>query len=551
MSLLTQASLVVTPNGVKEGKLYSVIPSDGSGDMSVVRATTATRVNSSGLVELVPYNLVQYSEQLDNAAVWVAYSGTTTTANAATAPNGTLTADRIQGATGAFRGVRQSIAFQVSTCTFSVYLKSATGANQNARIWIGATSQVVALTNEWQRFTLTAVPTTATFDIQISTAISASIDVYAWGAQLVEGSTAKDYQKTETRLNIPRLDYSNGTCPSLLVEPQRTNLVTYSSSFDNAAWNKETGNSITSNTTISPSGIQDADTLTATNGNGMNCYQVTPSLLTGTHTYSAYVKSNGTNLIDLYVFAVGIGFASRGQINFSAETFTVSIGGTGMIENAGNGWYRISLTNTYNAFLSCGFLTDSTTGTRSVNIWGAQLEAGSYPTSYIPTTSASVTRNADVISKTGISSLIGQTEGTLFVDVDFTHNNKGVYEYLAQVWEDNSNRILLYRSSNAKIGAYILRSGSIIYNFESLIVTNGKHKIAFVYKSGDIVFYIDGVAVNSSTLSFTAFSSMSNYDLGIHNASGSSIEIGDYPYSSAALWKTRLTNTQLASLTTL
>ncbi len=162
MSLLTQASLVVTPNGVKEGKLYSVIPSDGSGDMSVVRATTATRVNSSGLVELVPYNLVQYSEQLDNAAVWVAYSGTTTTANAATAPNGTLTADRIQGATGAFRGVRQSIAFQVSTCTFSVYLKSATGANQNARIWIGATSQVVALTNEWQRYTLTAVPTTAT-----------------------------------------------------------------------------------------------------------------------------------------------------------------------------------------------------------------------------------------------------------------------------------------------------------------------------------------------------------------------------------------------------
>jgi len=519
--------------------------------MSVVRATTATRVNSSGLVELVPYNLVQYSEQLDNAAVWVAYSGTTTTANAATAPNGTLTADRIQGATGAFRGVRQSIAFQVSTCTFSVYLKSATGANQNARIWIGATSQVVALTNEWQRFTLTAVPTTATFDIQISTAISASIDVYAWGAQLVEGSTAKDYQRTETRLNIPRLDYSNGTCPSLLVEPQRTNLLTYSSSFDNANWNKETGNSITANSTISPSGILDADTLTATSGNGINCYQITPSLLTGTFTYSAYVKSNGTNLIDLYVFAVGIGFASRGQINFSAETFTVSIGGTGMIENAGNGWYRISLTNTYNAFLSCGFLTDSTTGTRSVNIWGAQLEAGSYPTSYIPTTSASVTRNADVISKTGISSLIGQTEGTLFVDVDFTHNNKGVYEYLAQVWEDNSNRILLYRSSNAKIGAYILRSGSIIYNFESLIVTNGKHKIAFVYKSGDIVFYIDGVAVNSSTLSFTAFSSMSNYDLGIHNASGSSIEIGDYPYSSAALWKTRLTNTQLASLTTL
>ena len=58
MSLLDSASLIVTPNAYKEGKLYSVIPSDGSGDMSVVRATTATRVNSAGLVELVPYNLL-------------------------------------------------------------------------------------------------------------------------------------------------------------------------------------------------------------------------------------------------------------------------------------------------------------------------------------------------------------------------------------------------------------------------------------------------------------------------------------------------------------
>ena len=68
MSLLDTASLIVTPNGYKEGKLYSVIPSDGSGDLSVTRATTATRVNSQGLVELVPYNLINYSEQFDNVS---------------------------------------------------------------------------------------------------------------------------------------------------------------------------------------------------------------------------------------------------------------------------------------------------------------------------------------------------------------------------------------------------------------------------------------------------------------------------------------------------
>jgi hypothetical protein len=77
MSLLDTASLIVTPNAYKEGKLYSVIPSDGSGDFTFTRATTATRVNSSGLVELVPYNLLTYSEQFDNAA-WVKQNGTIT-----------------------------------------------------------------------------------------------------------------------------------------------------------------------------------------------------------------------------------------------------------------------------------------------------------------------------------------------------------------------------------------------------------------------------------------------------------------------------------------
>ena len=99
MSLLDTASLIVTPNGYKEGTLYSVIPSDGSGDMSVVRATTATRVNSAGLVELVPYNLLQYSEQIDNAD-WLKSNSPIITTNIAIAPNGTMTADGIQSPSG-------------------------------------------------------------------------------------------------------------------------------------------------------------------------------------------------------------------------------------------------------------------------------------------------------------------------------------------------------------------------------------------------------------------------------------------------------------------
>jgi hypothetical protein len=93
MSLLDNASLVLTPNAYKEGKLYSVIPSDGSGDFTFTRATTATRVNSDGLVELVPYNLLEQSETFDNA-IWTKTT-TTVVANAETAPNGTITADTL------------------------------------------------------------------------------------------------------------------------------------------------------------------------------------------------------------------------------------------------------------------------------------------------------------------------------------------------------------------------------------------------------------------------------------------------------------------------
>jgi hypothetical protein len=125
MSLLDTASLILTPNAYKEGKLYSVIPSDGSGDFTFTRATTATRVNSAGLVELVPYNLLQRSEEFDNG-YWIKrkcnyYSKCTT------APNGTMTADKLYPtSSGNYRHVKQS-AFSPYTGlkTMSIYAKKA------------------------------------------------------------------------------------------------------------------------------------------------------------------------------------------------------------------------------------------------------------------------------------------------------------------------------------------------------------------------------------------------------------------------------------------
>jgi hypothetical protein len=556
MSLLTQASLVVTPNGVKEGKLYSVIPSDGSGDMSVVRATTATRVNSSGLVELVPYNLVQYSEQLDNAAVWVAYSGTTTTANAATAPNGTLTADRIQGATGAFRGVRQTCSVNTDANTFSVYLKSATGSTQNIRIWNGATSSVITLTTEWQRFTLTSTATSNSIQVQISTAISSSIDVYAWGAQLVEGSTAKDYQKTETRLNIPRLDYSNGTCPSLLVEPQRTNLLTYSSSFSNAAWIKFNA-SISANVTatLDPSGNYGASKIVEDSGSSFHDIDQVQVYSAGANTISVYAKAAGRNHIFLQHFD-GSSFLTSGTFNLSNGT----VSGNGTIQSVGNGWYRCSFTattvnGTGKSYIN---LSNGTTGnyqgdgTSGVYVYGAQLEVGSYGTSYIPTTSASVTRNADVISKTGISSLIGQTEGTLFLDFVLKNPLSSVNRILSitePVW--NTGGSIRLELDSTKIEVDMVNGGTSIakITYNTTPAQNVRYKIAIAYKQNDCQLYVNGIDAGSDTTT-GAMPTCSELYL---NALGGGFNA---PYeasniNAAALWTTRLTNDQLTALTTL
>jgi hypothetical protein len=250
MSLLTTASLVITPNAGEEGTLFSIVPDTGLGDMSVVRATTATRVNSDGLVELVPYNLLQQSNTFNNV-LWQLIGTPTITANYDTNPlTGENDAWRFQSS-----GVDQRI-YQVlnnSFCTFSLYAKGS--GNIRIRDSTSTHSTNLTLTSSWQRF-LIYIPASFT-NVQIS-ASTGGCDATIYGAQLVEGTNALPYQKTETRLNIPRLDYSLGGCPNILLEPQRTNLATYSEQFDDASWNK-INSSVTANADISPDGYTNAD----------------------------------------------------------------------------------------------------------------------------------------------------------------------------------------------------------------------------------------------------------------------------------------------------
>jgi hypothetical protein len=559
MSLLDTASLIVTPNGYKEGKLYSVIPSDGSGDMSVVRATTATRVNSAGLVELVPYNLLEYSQDFSNA-YWVGEPGNTITSNTTTAPDGTLTADTFTATASNELNVHNlnGLTLANGTFTYSVYLKN-NGTNLIEaylfKIGIGfaargeinfsagtftasiGTGSIENVGNGWFRVSLTNTYTSGFFTTgTYTTSTTGTRSVFAWGAQLVEGSTALPYQKTETRLNIPRLDYSNGTCPSLLVEPQRTNVMTYSEDF--GEWSASAGgiSSIEANYAISPDGVINAYKVNFVVQNDSDLALYRGHSVTGgaTYAYSIYIKGEGGNIGKDIVLK-----SKRSGGDSAGTTTTQTLTGE---------WARVDFTTTYAANNTVANFYISSNDATSCLVYGAQVELGSYSTSYIPTTSASVTRNADVISKTGISSLIGQTEGTMFVEV----NSEYLESYTQRVFtlfDGTSSNILgfLLTASNELL-YYVANGGTnqVIITKNSPAITLGQNvKIAAAYKANDFVLYVNGVQIGTDT----SGSVPATNSVRFANFDGSSQYVGKI--NAAALWKTRLTNDELATLTTI
>ena len=564
IELLRQSSLVITPNAYNEGVLYDVIPNTPLGDMDVVRATTATRVNSAGLIEVVPRNLLGYSQQFNNA-YWNKIN-LSIVPDSITAPNGTLTASTYIPTASPSQLTANTILKQTAniTYTFSFYIKSAGLTDIRCFIWgsantnrgeatfnvvngsvsaIGSvggfsnTSATINLVNNgYYLCTITTTSDTSAgvnVNFRYDNTISGASGFYIWGAQLEEGSTATEYFPTTTRLNIPRIDYTNGSCPSLLVEPQRTNVLNYSEDFSSTrGWNPSNAGgsttTYTSNYGIAPDGTNSADRIQlALNGGPYADWLLfSPTITIGqTYTYSIYIKSLTTNCNIIFLGAITGGNIAK---NITTE------------------WVKHTYTFVANnAFCVPRFLIEAGTSTSAdILVWGYQLELGSYPTSYIPTVASSVTRNADLISKTGISSLIGQTEGTIFVEANLSVNA-------------NERRVITVSNGTESQRIMFWTDGTILYaNFNNLSVTIGTFpigiaKIALGYTiSGGSTTY--SIKLNNNTLitgtSATAPNPLNSINIG--TTTGLGLILNDR-INSVQIFKTRLTNSELAQLTTL
>ena len=443
----------------------------GASLVTFTRASTGTFVGSDGVLQSAVTNLLLRSEEFDDAG-WTK-TRSSVTANAIAAPNGTLTADEIIEDTTATNthNIAQTISFvSGSTYTVSVFAKAtasprflqiqfvsaAFGSNKRpvfdlvsgtAVAAVDTTVDIQSIGDGWFRCVASALATTTvstTILLQLANTYTVgggssiytgdgASGLYLWGAQLEQSSTVGEYIPTTSVINsAPRFDHNPTTGESLglLMEEARTNLALRSEEFSDATWLKSGGTTCSANVVTAPDGTSTADKLVEFNGNVNQSFEQTNTLVLGT-AYSISIYAKAAERIQCRL----AGRISGNWVVFPSGRFDLSTGTvlnssgdkTATISAVGDGWYRCTIYGTSAVSTNAGMivsplLTGGTTssyagdGTSGIYLWGAQLEAGAFPTSYIPTTTATATRAADVarITGTAFSSFYNQTEGTIY-----------------------------------------------------------------------------------------------------------------------------------------
>ncbi len=368
--------------------------------------------------------------------------------------------------------------------------------------------------------------------------------------------------------NVPRLDYSDGGCPSLLLEPQRTNLVTYSEDFSQSDW-VEGNSSIESDTLISPSGLLNGSTLTDNTANTIHRLRDSVSLSASTDYCLSIFAKKGT-LSNIQLALINTGNSNTASRVFDLENGilgeSITSGGTlsdSKITDYGNGWYRCEITaqlgstpNTYQVTLATqssgnsapiNQVTYDGDGSGNVHLWGAMLEQGSYATSYIPNygTALGVTRSAETCNGAGDASTFNDSEGVLYAEIAALAND-GTSRRIALSDGSISNRISLEFDEDANVlKVFSVTTGVTVlqYTAQDLTLFN---KIGVKYKLNDFALWINGFEVdtNNSALIPSGLDRL-NFDGGdLNNDFYGNIKQIQY-------FDTALTDSELQALTTI
>jgi hypothetical protein len=600
-SLKDLASLIMVPSLVKDGRLDTVKPlgnsiihpdatgnndgTDGStpaeGNFTFSRGSNlaATRVDVNGLIEKGRENVLTYSNDLNNG-VWNHTDVSST--GGQSGYDGSNDAWLLNSSSGS-NSLRRNISVS-GINTFSIYAKAGTGNGIRIRFdqdtdcnaYIDLTDgsvftegntlsiNVYSISGGWYRISVAMNNIGLNlFRLIVTdgTTTTTAGTIYIQDAQLEQGLVATDYIETGASTaqagileDLPRLDYSGGaSCPSLLLEPQRSNLVTQSEYYED--WTlAQSSVSLTSNASISPEGLQNATEIVWSDNIATQFFQYISAVSGTIYTTSAFVKyKSGTERsMNVGVYDAGHKFIT---ITFNTDGTIASTSTSGTLvdsgyENYGNGWYRVYIiytggtTGTIEAQMNRLGLANTT---EEFYIYGSQFEAGSYPTSYIPTMGSAVTRSADSCLATGVSDLIGQTEGALFAEFTYEGNVSGSFEisplYIGTGTYATAIYIDIYHGN---IYAVLFNNGVNQASINGGSLSVGHHKVAIGYANNDVVLYLDGIQLGSDTSATIPFC-----DRAYLGVVGTSTQLQKYQQHQAILFKTRLSNEELASLTTI
>ena len=507
--------------------------------ITFTRASTATYYDSytSAVAE---QNLLLQSQAFNNG-YWGSVA-TTVSDNTTVAPDGTTTASTItlgiSGANALFNATGISVT-ALSTYTFSFYALRGTATDMSYAIYnLTGASFITAVSyysqtnsSTWSRIVVTfTVPAGCTSARVYTSSNSTSTGTfYLWGAQLEQRASATAYTPTTTvaitnyipvlqtaASGIARFDNNPTTRESLglLIEESRVNLLTYSSDFTNAAWGK-TNATITAAANVAPDGTQTCSLIVPSITSSIHRISSTATVVASTvYTYSLYAKAQGYR----YLYINGVASPNQGQVCFDLQAGTVAAtaNGTGSIVSVGNGWYRCFVTATSNSTSALTFAAVNNSGVASdttftgdgwsgIYIWGAQLEAGAFATSYIPTVASTVTRAADSASMTGtnFSSWYNQGSGTLYGEAYSTNSTNnagdGTARGIANISDgtNNNNITIAYQGNKYFVNT---ANVTIILNSVGTFTANTSFKFVGSYASGsNYSFARDGVLGTSVT----------------------------------------------------